>query len=271
MLRTGVPEGSLEASDAPLSSRAMPHDTRLPPETPPPPNVDAFSNTPRAGPPLQKHKKSRNEPNLPGRTRERTPSSTDGSIHSPCAMVAPAVARPARPAPARALGGGLPTTTGPASVLRTHRCVHPAAPSGAHLKIVLGRSSTLLLRASPTLKSHGSHPPAAAGCRSPCHGRCGKGAGHGRRAARVNNRIHPAGTCHRVPAGDPPGRVAIFKVRLLRGIAHNLPVRPSVRPPLANPRHGGILDAGSSATVCRSPLGEVWRCPTSSPSRATPP
>ena len=171
-------------------------------------------------------------------------------------MVAPAVARPARPAPARALGGGLPTTTGPASVLRTHRCVHPAAPSGAHLKIVLGRSSTLLLRASPTLKSHGSHPPAAAGCRSPRQGRCGTGAGHGRQGTRVTT-----GFIRRVPARVPAcgcfqGQAAPHRSRLDR--ATPAPYNPTH--PACWPNHPTVLPSlvrGLSMWLCSvlHPLG----------------
>ena len=44
---------------------------------------------PRVGPPPEKHKKSRNEPNLAGRMREWFVASIEGGIHVLCALCAP--------------------------------------------------------------------------------------------------------------------------------------------------------------------------------------
>jgi len=62
------------------------------------------------------------------------------------------------------------------------------------------RSSTILLCASLTLKPHGRHPAAAAGCRPPRPGRYGTGPGHGRRGTGATT-----GFIRRVPARVPSG------------------------------------------------------------------
>lgn len=115
----------------PYRTLRCPHDIRLLPAIPPPPNDDGSPTAPSVGPPSQNIKIA--ERTQSGRAYAQADRGIDLGQHQVlCAMFVPAVARAVRLALHRVLGGGVLATTDPAAVLRsplTHKpCACPQGP-----------------------------------------------------------------------------------------------------------------------------------------------